>query len=132
MKKNIYGFSLIELMIVVTIMGILCSLAIPSYQNYTARARFAEVIMAAQPFKTAIALALQTGMEPAELNLGAHGIPTAPAPSKNLAALNVENGVITAVATVAANNASYVLKPNADGSRWTISGSCIKAGLCEG
>jgi prepilin-type N-terminal cleavage/methylation domain-containing protein len=132
MKKTECGFSLIELMIVVTIMGILCSLAIPSYQNYTARARFAEVITAAQPFKIAVALALQTGTDPAELKLGNPAIPPAPVPTKNLADLKVENGIITAMATTAANSATYILKPSADGSRWSVGGTCVKDRLCEG
>jgi type IV pilus assembly protein PilA len=132
MKKNLFGFSLIELMIVVTIMGILCSLAIPSYQNYTARARFTEVITAAQPFKIAVALALQSGIDPAELNLGNTSIPPAPIPTKNLADLKVENGIITAIASNAAKNATYILKPSADGSRWSVGGTCLEERLCDG
>lgn len=124
------GFSLIELMIVVAIIGILTVIAVPSYQNYTQRARFAEVIAAADPYKTAISLALQQGDPLAELNNGAHGIPASPAGTKNLASLKVEKGIITATATTLANNATYILKPNSDGSAWTIDGTCLTTGLC--
>jgi type IV pilus assembly protein PilA len=130
MNRYATGFSLIEI-IVVTIIGILTAIAIPSYQNYTLRARFAEVIAATAPYKTAIALALQTGYLAGELRTGTNGIPDSPPASKGLAALKIENGVITATATQLANNNTYILKPNSDGSHWSISGTCLKAGLCE-
>ncbi len=125
------GFSLIELMIVIAIIGILSVIAIPSYQNYTKRARFAEVIAASAPYKTAVSLALQQGLPLTELNNGEHGIPASPTASKNLANLTVSNGIITATATEIADNASYILTPNANGSIWSVSGSCLESQLCE-
>lgn len=61
MTQNQKGFTLIELMIVVAIIGILAAIALPAYQNYTARAKVSEVILAATTCKTAISEASQTG-----------------------------------------------------------------------
>lgn len=53
------GFTLIELMIVIAIVGILAAVALPAYQDYTVRAKVSEVIMAATPAKTAVSESFQ-------------------------------------------------------------------------
>jgi len=125
------GFSLIELMIVVAIISILSIISIPSYHDYTKRARFSEVMAATAPFKTAVSLALQQGAKLVELKNEWLGIPRTPAPTKNLASVTVENGVITATATEKIDGITYVLKPNWDGSAFSVDGSCLQAGLCS-
>jgi type IV pilus assembly protein PilA len=60
MKAIQKGFTLIELMIVVAIIGILAAVALPAYQDYTIRAKMSEVVLAASGFKTTIAEKMQS------------------------------------------------------------------------
>ena len=60
MKKMQQGFTLIELMIVVAIIGILAAVALPAYQDYTVRARMSEAILAASTCRTSVTEAVQS------------------------------------------------------------------------
>lgn len=125
------GFSLIELMITISIIGILTIIALPSYRHYTIRARFAEVISATEPYKTAVSIAMQQGYPHQEITNNQHGIPPEPASTKHLASLKIKNGVITATATALASGATYILQPDTNGFTWTIKGTCLEKGLCN-
>ena len=65
-KQAQKGFTLIELMIVIAIIGILAAVAVPQYGQYTKRAKFAEVVSATAPIKTGVDVCLQTNQSSAE------------------------------------------------------------------
>ena len=124
------GFSLIELMIVIVIIGLLAGISIPRYQNYLHKAKFTEVITCAQPFKLAVSLGLQQGEAITELNSGQHGIPTYDHSKESIADIQVNAGVITSTASNQAGGYTYILTPDETGTNWTVSGTCVAAGLC--
>ncbi len=95
-KRNVSGFTLIELMIVVAIIGILAAIAIPQYQSYVARTQVSEGMMLATRLKQDIAeVAQQTGVLTGA-NSGTNSIP-APADVNGRFVLSggVANGIIT-------------------------------------
>ncbi len=96
MRSSARGFTLIELMIVIAIIGLLASLGLPMYQDYTLRAKLTEVILAATPAKTAVTEAAQVGNAmPATLSIDAQSSAMIDSVNYALDASNNAVGVIT-------------------------------------
>ena len=150
MKKQ-SGFTLIELMIVVAIIGILAAVALPAYQDYTKRARYAEIINMAGGVKVAVELCVQeaggvltncgTGTG-ATSEQGVNSAATTGASNAAVTSIAVAAGVIT-VTPVAANGIvagdTYILTPSVSTSgqiSWTNNASgnpsgCIASNVCK-
>ena len=87
MKRQLQkGFTLIELMIVVAIIGILAAVALPAYQDYTVRAKVSEVILAASACRTSITESIQSGTTPRPVN-NAWGCESTSSTSKYVSAI---------------------------------------------
>jgi len=84
MKALQKGFTLIELMIVVAIIGILAAIAIPAYQDYTVKAKVSEGPAVAAPVFTALGVACSEGIWSANMTLGSMNLPSASATSYQL------------------------------------------------
>ena len=97
MKRVQQGFTLIELMIVVAIIGILAAVALPAYQDYTIRARVSEAILASSQCRTAISEVYQTAATNTVVGINNWGCGEATAnPTQYVASIQTDgNGVIT-------------------------------------
>jgi len=138
------GFTLIELMMVIAIIGLLSAVALPQYTTFQKRARFSEVITATSQYKTAADLAVQlvriTALE--DLDAGNSGIPMnrsgASFAGEYIQSVSMIDGKITATGTNAVDFATYTLEasfvPGVKGIRWlqddSAATSCFNLGLC--
>lgn len=117
------GFTLIELMIVVAIIGILAAVALPAYQDYTIRAKTSEVVLAASGGKTAVAEAYQTlGHMP--LNAVSAGFNAQVSPFVSTVNYSTTSASQAAIIAVASTK-----EPKISGSSVTLNGTADSAGV---
>jgi len=140
MQKRVQkGFTLIELMIVVAIIGILAAIALPAYNQYTKKAKFSEVVQATAGLKTDVEICLddQAGVVANCGTPGTNGIGALPGASTYVASVAMDGTTsaitATAVATKGLNGETYILTPTWANSRttWAVTGTCVAANICK-
>jgi type IV pilus assembly protein PilA len=145
MQKQVQkGFTLIELMIVVAIIGILAAIALPAYSQYTRKARFSEVVQATAALKTAVELCAQdtgalTTCNSAATGAAGYGIVDAGASGQVTSVKVTDSGLITAKPAALngiVDTDTFILEPaltaggNVTWSTKSTSG-CLARSLCK-
>lgn len=132
------GFSLLELLLVVALIGILAAFAVPTYKTYVQKTRFMEVVQQSHAIRLAQSVCLlQAGDNISACDTFAELATPAPKATNNTKSVALSNtsGVITGTGTTAAGSYLFILTPSISGEgllTYALSGSCVNAGFCGG
>lgn len=136
-NKEQKGFTLIELMIVVAIIGILASVAVPAYAQYRNRAAFSEAVLALSMVQNFIIIAAEsnrlTGL--ADIQEGENGILDSQRRDETTHGIHVHGGEIKVTwkkdgSDLAAANYTLTAQNITPPIRWVQGGSCLQLGFC--
>ncbi len=130
MKKVQQGFTLIELMIVIAIIGILAAIALPAYQQYTQKAKFSEVVLSTAVVKTAVELCFQEKGTLANCTNGSNGVPviTANTEGKVLAGSGAVSGQGSLTATITSTGLGTEIGTGTTNPTYVLVGTARAAG----
>jgi type IV pilus assembly protein PilA len=121
MKRIQQGFTLIELMIVVAIIGILAAVALPAYQDYTIRARVSEAILATSQCRTAISEIYQSAAAGTAVAANQWGCGEGTTSTQYVASIaTTANGMVTVTTSAAGSKGGDSLTTNASGKTLTL------------